>query len=283
MADQKAQAKKPAPKAKLSPADIKARKEALKEPSAEQVLQKENEKLVAQLEEMKKKAEEQPVVQVAAAPVQPVVNPDAELLSTLQIQVKLLSDQVALSQAMQIPGKPVYKPVPADDFQDEGVLFSSRKVFYVIGSYLDHKGVEVMPPYKLITLQYASSDRRKEGHEEAIVNSCTFTTHLKAEIEFLRNHPMYGVEFFESLNETMSADGVYNEFRIKAANQVIAMKDESVINTCYQKGVANVDKMGVKDLRRALTGVLAEEYIGKAKELQSDLERRRMVGQPSSE
>ena len=277
MADQKAKAPKPAAKATLTPAAIKSLKET-------NDLKKKNEDLQKQIDELNAKAEEiAPVVQVAAAPVQPVVHPDSELISTLQVQVKLLSDQVALSQSMQMNGKPVYKPVPADDFQEEGVLFSARKVFYVIGSYLDHKGMEVMPPYKLITLHYASSDRRKEGHEEAIVNSCTFTTHLKAEIEFLRNHPMYAIEFFESLNATMGAAGVYNEFRVKAANQVIAMKDESVINTCYQKGVANVDKMAIKDLRRALTGILAEKYIGEAKELQKDLERKRVVGQPSSE
>lgn len=276
MVTEQAKATKPANQAKLGPAEIKARKGAIE-------LQKKNEDLQKQIDELTAKAAEKlPVQQVIAAPVQPVVHPDSELISALQVQVKLLSDQVALSQRMQVPGKPVYKAVPADDFQDEGVLFSCRKVFYVIGSYLDHRGMEVMPPYKLITLHYASSDRRKEGHEEAIVNSCTFTTHLKAEIEFLRAHPMYGVEFFESLNATMGASGVYNEFRVKAANQVIAMKDESVINTCYQKGIANVDKMSIKDLRRSLTGVLAEEYIGEAKELQSDLERRRLVGSHST-
>lgn len=277
MADQTAKATKPAAQAKLSPAAIRARKEAIE-------LQKKNAELQKQLDELKAKTEEPaPVPQVIVAPVQPTVDPHAEMISALQVQVKLLSDQVALSQTMQMSGKPIYKPVPSDDFQEEGVLFSSRKVFYVIGSYLDHKGMEVMPPYKLITLHYASSDRRKEGHEESIVNSCTFTTHLKAEIEFLRAHPMYGIEFFESLNATMGASGIYNEFRVKAANQVIAMKDESVINTCYQKGVANVDKMSIKDLRRSLTGILAEEYIGEAKELQSDLERRRLVGQPATE
>ncbi|KKN85518.1 hypothetical protein LCGC14_0278410 [marine sediment metagenome] len=273
---EQAQATQPAAQAKLSPAAIKARKEAIE-------LQKKNEDLLQELQEWKDKAAEPVPEKVLVAPVQPVADPNAEMISTLQVQVKLLSDQVALSQSMQMTGKPIYKPVPADDFQDEGVLFSCRKVFYVIGSYLDHKGMEVMPPYKLITLHYASSDRRKEGHEEAIVNSCTFTTHLKAEIEFLRNHPMYAVEFFESLNATMGASGVYNEFRVKAANQVIAMKDESVINTCYQKGVAHVDKMSIKDLRRSLTGVYAEEYIGEAKELQSDLERRRLVGHPATE
>jgi len=264
-----------APRAKLSDGDIKRQKELME-------LKKKNEQLEKDLQAAKEQAAN-PTPNKVEVMAQPKIDPNEAKIGAMAVQIKLLSDQVMLSQSMQVQGKPRYKPVPPEDFQDEGVMFSSRRVFYVIGSYLDHRGVEVMPPYKLITLQYASSDRRKEGHEETIVNNCAFTTHLKGEIEFLRNHPLYGVEFFESLNQTMRSDGIYNEFRVKAANQVIAMKDENVINTCYQKGVNGVDKMGIKDLRRMLTGVFAEEYIGAAKELQSDIDRRRLLGQPSAE
>lgn len=280
MAETKAKASKPAAKSTLSPEDIKARKAAMKEPSAEEALKNENEKLLKQLEEMKKKAEEQPEVkQVEAAPATGV---DAQLLSTLQAQVKLLSDQVMMQQSSIANGRPTYRPVPSEDFQEEGVTFTARTVFYLIGSYLDHKGVEVIPPYKLIKLQYASSDRRKEGHEETIVNTCAFTTHLKAEIEYLRDHPLCGIDFHENINQTMRADSIYVEFRVKAANQVIAMTDENVINNCHKKGVQGVNSTGVKELRRMLTGVYAEEYISAAKELQSDLDKRRMLGQPTS-
>lgn len=263
---------KPAVKANLTPADIKARKEALE-------LQKKNEALEKELEELKKaKAEDPEPPRGTEAAVPPDLR-DMEL-EAVKIQLKMLSDQMMMSQSLQLSGgKPRYKPVPPDDFQEEGVTFSSRRVFYVIGSYLNHKGVEVIPPYKLIKLQYASSDRRKDGHEESIVNSCTFTTHLKGEIDFLRKHPLYGIDFFENMNQTMGADAVYNEFRIKAASQVVAMKDESVINTCHQKGVKGVNSIGIKDLRRMLAGLYAEEYISQAKLLKDDQERRRLLSQ----
>lgn len=280
MAEQKAKATKPAAKSTLSPEEIKARKEAMKEPSAEEALKNENEKLAREIAELKAKAEEQPEVkQVEAAPA---IGADAQLLSTLQAQVKLLSDQVMMQQSSIADGRPRFKPVPPEDFQEEGVTFTARTVFYLIGSYLDHKGVEVIPPYKLIKLQYASSDRRKEGHEETIVNSCAYTTHLKAEIEYLRDHPLCGIDFHENINDTMKANSIYVEFRVKAANQVIAMTDENVINNCHQKGVQGVNNTGIKDLRRMLTGVFAEEYISAAKSLQSDIEKRRMLGQPTN-
>lgn len=288
MAEQKS---RPAPKATLSDADIKARKEALKnkvtapkvpEPKEENSvdLQAENEKLLQQIEEMKAQAARESQLKNVAVDA---VDPNAVLISELSSKVKMLSDMVTLQQRTIADGKPQYRPVPPEDYQDEPVTFSSRRVFYVIGSYLDHRGVEIMPPYKLITLRYASSDRRKEGHEESIVNYCTFTTHLKGEIEFLRNHPLCSVEFFENVNQTMKADGIYAEFRAKAANQVIGMKDESVINNCHRRGIANVNTLGIKDLRRLLASSIAEEYITEAKLLKDDQDRRKLLGQPISE
>lgn len=270
---------KPAAQAKLGPAEIKQLKELKELKRKNEELEKQNAEALEQLKTAAEKAE----VPTKEALAPTTIDPNQIIISEMQSQIKMLSDQVMMSQSIQLQGKPRYKPVPPEDFQDEPVVFSARKVYYVIGSYLDHKGVEIMPPYKLIKFQYASSDIRKEGHEESIVNSCSVTTHLKGEIEFLRGHPAYAIEFFENVNQTMKSDAIYTEFRIKAANQVVGMKDESVINSCHQKGVKNVNTVGIKDLRRMLTGILAEAYIVDAKELKSDLDRKRLLGQPISE
>jgi len=204
------------------------------------------------------------------------------LYAELKAQIKLLSDQVMVQQSLPGAGKPRYKPVPPDDFQEVGVTFSSRRIYFVIGSYLNSKGVEVMPPYKLIKFQYSASDRRREGREESIVNSCTFTTHLKAEIKFLKEHPFCGIEFFENLNETMSADSIYIEFRARAAAQVIAMTNEAVINAAHKSRVPNVTKLPIKELRRMLTVKLGDIYVRDAKELNDDIARRRLLAGATS-
>ena len=203
--------------------------------------------------------------------------PNAEV-DEMRAQIKLLSDQLLTQQTLVGPGKPRYKPVPNDDFQDDGITFSSRRIYFVIGSYTNSKGVEVMPPYKLIKFQYSASDIRRDGREETVVTSCTFTSHLKAEIAFLRGHPHYGVEFFENMNQTMTIDSVYQEFRVRAAQQVVAMTDEAVINNAHQMGVPKVDKMAIGDLRRALTSTLGDQYVRDAKDLDDDLARRRLLG-----
>ena len=257
--------------ATLTPAQIKAQKALNEEKKEKERLARENAELVEKLVKLEAKA--------AEIPTQTVVEqePESAAMAALQAQVHLLSNQMLAHQSAQGVGKPIYKPVPPSDFQEEGVTFSCRQVYLVIGSYLDPKGMEVMPPYKLIKFQYAASDIRKDGREETVVNSCTYTTHLKGEIKYLRDHPLHGIKFFENLNDTMNADAIYSEFRVKAATQVMAMKDEAVFKACHAGGVKDVDRRGITELRRTLAGFLSEQYISEAKQLQDDQARRRLL------
>ena len=258
--------------ASLTPAQIKAQKILNEAKKENEKLAKEKQDLAEKVAKLEAAAAEvpTPVAEVKPEPVNAVV-------AALQAQVQLLSDQMLMHQSNQGVGKPRYKPVPADDFQEVGVTFSCRQVYFVIGSYIDPKGMEVMPPYKLFKFQYAASDIRKDGMESKVVNSCTFTTHLKAEIKFLRDHPLHGINFFENMNDTMSAEAIYSEFRVKAATQVMGMTDESVLKACHSGNVRNVDRLGIPDLRRTLAGILSEQYIIEAKELQDDQARRRLL------
>jgi len=198
-------------------------------------------------------------------------------INDLRAQLELLSNQIMKQQSLLDPSKARYKPVPPSDFQDEGVTFSSRRVFLIIGSYLDKKGVEVMPPYKLFKLQYAASDIRKDGMEDSIVNFCEFTSHLKAEIKFLRDHPLYGIEFFENLNETMASDSRHSEFRIRAAQQVASMSDEAVIQAGHQFRIPRITQMSVRTIRPILVSVLGDKYIQAAKDLEDEQVRKRAL------
>ena len=254
-------------------ATLSAKEIALQKKTA--ALQQETEEL---LERIAKVEEAASIPSPAPAVVEPAATTKNELVvAELSAQVKLLSDQILTQATVTGPGKPRYKPVPEDDYQDLGITFSSRRVYLVIGSYINSKAVEVMPPYKLIKFQYAASDIRKDGREESVVNSCTFTSHLKAEIKHLREHPHFGVEFFENMNVTMSTDSIYQEFRVKAAQQVVAMTDESVLNNAHQM-LTNVDRVSIKDLRAMLVAKLGDQYVLDAKELDDDSARRRLLG-----
>lgn len=265
-------AAKPAGTATLSAKDIAAQKKQKELEKVNEKLASEANDLVAKIAKLEAQAAE---VSAPAAAAQP--EPENATIAALQAQVLILSNQMVAHQSAQGVGKPHYKPVPSGDFQEVGVTFSCRQVYFVIGSYLDAKGMEIMPPYKLFKFQYAASDIRKDGMESKVVNSCTFTTHLKAEMKFLRDHPLHGIKFFENMNDTMNADAIYSEFRVKAATQVGGMTDEAVLKACHDGGIKNVDRKGLPELRRILGGILGEQYIKEAKELQDDQARRRLL------
>lgn len=213
-------------------------------------------------------------VKANSVDVQQVSNPELE---NLKAQVELLSNQILKQQSQIDPSKHKYRPVPADDWQDESVTFSARKVFLIVGSYLNGKGQEILPPYKLIKMQYAASDIRKDGREDQIVNYCTFSTNLKAEIEHLRDHPLYGIEFYENLNATMSNDSKFSEFRVRAAQQIASMSDDGILAMANEYRIANLTTLSVRELRTILVAHLGDRYIKSAKELNDELAKKRLL------
>lgn len=203
---------------------------------------------------------------------------ESAVINELKAQIDLLSRQVMQQQSAYDPYKPKYRAVPPDDWQEETVSFSARKVFFIVGSYIDSKGVERIPPYKLIKFRYAASDIKKDGREDQVLNYCVYQTNLKAEIEFLRNHPAFGIEFHENLNTTMNDDLTMHEFRIKAATSINSMSDDAIINMAHQKKVPNVNKKTVRELRVILTQIISNELKESADALEKEQLKRRALG-----
>lgn len=257
------------PKGTMSPKEIEQQRKILS--------------LEAELADVRK---EQELNAKAEKPVTKDVKEDVQKnaeLDTLRAQVSLLSDQIMKTQSSIDPTKIKYKPVPANDWQEVGITFSARKVYLIVGSYINERGLEVLPPYKLIKLQYAASDIKKDGNEETIVNFCTFTTHLKEEIKFLRNHPAYGFEFFENMNEANAADNIFVEFRTRAAQQVRSLSDEAVIQESKRLKVTNFTQHSVSSLRTQLIAILGNEYIRSAQILEEERAKKRLLASQAAQ
>jgi hypothetical protein len=205
-------------------------------------------------------------------------------MAALKAQVGLLTTLVSQTQTTDSTGKKLlFKPVPANDYQDKAVTFTARAVFYIIASYRNNKGMEIFPPYKLLKFQYAASDRRMDGKEEEIINFSTFTTHLKAEIKFLREHNLYGITFSENANTIINEDVRKQEYRTRAAQAVSAMSEEAVIGKAREMKIPNVMSATVRDLRTVIVHGIANDYELAADALDKDLAQRRLVAHAAIE
>jgi hypothetical protein len=263
-----------------SPEELKEMKKNLADTKATtNVPEKENE-----TNEIKKETKaivsEAPAKETTPAPLDTMTQ---KVLEQLMDEVANLKKQ--LSKSPDQDNSPRYDTrgklkfdIPRDeDVQEETVTFTARNVMYIVASYIDDRGIEKIPPFKLITFTYQASDIKKNGNEESIVNYCQYTTQLKREIEFLRSHPFYGVQFSENLNSMMNEAPEDFEFKARAALQINQLPPESVIQHARLRNIPNANKMNVASLKRILIDKEVEEYKKDAKKLQDDRAKRMIL------
>ena len=114
-------------------AEVKAQKELYKK-------NQENEELRAELAALKKKQ---------AEPVAITQAPDQGQIEELRAQINLLSSQVRGGAS---GGKLMFRSPVASDLipTSEAITFTARSVIYIVASYMDKRGLECLPPFKLI-------------------------------------------------------------------------------------------------------------------------------------
>jgi hypothetical protein len=225
-----------------------------------------------ELEELRKELER--------SKVKPGIQSDApgmELIHQLQGQISQLNQQVmGAAQGKKL----LFRKPTVDDLlpMEEAITFTARSVIYIVASYTDHQGLEQLPPFKLIVFNYAASDIRKEGREEEIKNFSQYTTNLKPEIEFLRNHPYYGVTFSENTNEMMGMDTKEMEFKERAATQLANAVPESIFEKARELNISNWQKKSPNELKHLIVNEMSRIYKKEAQELQDNILRRQTLG-----
>ena len=199
---------------------------------------------------------------------------ESDALKLMEARINELSRQIVSGVRGE---KTLFRSPTPLDLQDDSITFTSRAVFFVVGSYLDKNGLEQIPPHKLIIFTYQASDIRKEGKEDVIKNFSQFTTNLKTEIAFLRSHPHYGITFSENTNEMMDEDTKDTQFKVRAANQLATLPPEAIFDRAKEYKIANWQGKNAEELRYLIVHKMAEEFKAEAKKLSEDILRRRIL------
>lgn len=250
-------------------------KPAAKKPTVSKAAQ-ENQELQKEIRELKKQNEEKEMKLANLDNQKAVQQSDetAAIIENLQRQIEEIKRGQASQPVYDRSGKKEKYSTPRpEDILDDAVTFTARCVTKVIPGYMDENGVEVLAPHKIIVLQYAASDIRQDGKEQDILNFCSYSTKLKKEIEFLREHPEYGITFGENMNEVAGHNPKDYEFRTKAAEQVASMSPESVIDFARMIKL-NYHNKSNKQLKSAIVAHLVSEFQKEADGLQNDLKNR---------
>jgi len=240
--------------------------------------------LYAKDQELLKKEEEirllREKLEKTPAPVVTDSIPDINDLKSLKAQVEFLTKQVG-GRDVNGTGRIVFRePTPADLVSDgEEVTFVARSVLYVVASYRDYRGIEKLPPHKLIVFQYAASDIRKEGSEDKILNFSQYTTNLRTEIEFLRGHPFYGITFGENTNEMANEDVYEIQYKTRAATMLATMSPESIYQRAEIYKIPNWRQKSAEQLRGLIVVEMSKEFRREYEAQQKELVQRQALRQ----
>jgi hypothetical protein len=239
--------------------------------------------LQKELRDAKKKAEDLEM-KLSSVDRGPQVQESSELtaiVENLQAQIEQMKTSQAAQPVIVAPDgkKEKYRPVTPQDIAKDGeaVTFYARCAFKVVSGYTDEKGMEVFPPHKLIKMNFAASDIRQDGKESEVLIFCSYTTKLQSEIDFMRNHPEYGIVITEGMKEAAGHSVKEYQFKTKAAEQVASMSPESIIDYARMLKIPNYTTMRTRELKTIIVQHMVGQFLKEQEALTSDLQARMLL------
>lgn len=123
--------------------------------------------------------------------------------------------------------------IPVDDYDEKGVRFCVPTTGYVM-SCDRRKGKIVKLPFgkKTIFFEHEGTRKRGQGKFTELSTIAAYTSYSKKEIEWIRNHSMYGVLIYESSNSAMNADMVKIQKLSRAIAVLRSLEHIDVVRMC---------------------------------------------------
>jgi hypothetical protein len=150
--------------------------------------------------------------------------------------------------------------IPADDYLKEGVVFCAPFTMYAIADDR-RKGHVVRLPYnkESIFFKYQGTRKNVSGKQTSLASFSTYTSYSKKEAEWLRNHTMFNVMFYESSNQAISVDVVRAQKLARIMTSLAAFEMPSILSRCKENDVPIGTDIGV--MKAALAQKMLEREM----------------------
>ncbi len=128
--------------------------------------------------------------------------------------------------------------IPVEDFDEVGVRFCVPATGYVM-SCDRRKGKIVKLPWgkKTIFFEHEGTRKRGQGKYQELSTISSYRSHSKKEIEWVRNHSMYGVLIYESSNNAMNVDMLKIQRLSRAISVLRSVEHFDVVRMCKGYGI----------------------------------------------
>ncbi len=157
-------------------------------------------------------------------------------------------------------GKQYVKDLDPEDFDKKGVTFCAYSIMIVIVGDV-RQGRDVRTPFgNVIKFMYQATKRQGVGKHQTLSSYCSYTSHSKKEIKWLREHTLYGFGFFESAKAALSVDARKAQALSRIIINVDGLEPHQVVARCKEYEVPLNDDM--KTMKILLAHKIADrQYI----------------------
>lgn len=151
--------------------------------------------------------------------------------------------------------------IDKDDFDKDGILFHSYSAGYLI---VDDKrnGHSVKTPYgnQIMFIHQGTKKTRDASGKFDVVNLyASYRSHSKKEIQWLRDHTLYGLMFHEDASLALNADVVMAQRLMKHVTAIESMDASAFHRACEENKVpATAD---IKAMKMALAYKVAQREV----------------------
>lgn len=152
--------------------------------------------------------------------------------------------------------------IDPSDFDEVGVRFTCPAGGYVLSDDI-RKGRRVILPYnkKTILFEHATTRRQGSGRYEISVPISVYTSHSKIETEWIRNHSLYGIIFYETSNEAAHADAIKATKLARIMGHIKNYEHIELIRVCRQYNIAPNEDANITRSTLALKILEKEEEL----------------------
>lgn len=234
---------------KKSPIKVESSKEEVKkeEPTVEQTFTKEDvQKMIQEALGAQPKADSQ----------------NNEILSQLTEVIKTLSKEKEVDDVYSSDEYAPISEIDVDDYIEGGKPFFCYNSGYII---VDDKraGKSVRSPRGPIEFDFQYCTVKGQGKNSELFNLCQFVSYSKKEVEWLKTHTMFNIDFFEKFEADLEVGSNLSKQFSKASNVVTSMSNAEVVRMSRERKLKTAADYDVQ--RSILVESLAEEYIKNSK------------------
>jgi hypothetical protein len=152
----------------------------------------------------------------------------------------------------------------AEDWMDIPVVFFSYSINFSIHSDV-RKGKEIKPPHGAVRFKPVLRTKRQGRKGIEVISVSSIKVHSKAVAEYLRNHSLFGISFFENMESAMNIDSAWAQKLIEANSAISRLTDAQVISRVRQENLPV--SQDIAAMRKALTEIQAKRSMSRQDEI----------------